>query len=713
MRRRFIERLLVALICAEFIAGCGASSQPAPGSPSAASMAATASSATNAVPAPLDLCRVPDLPTTSMLSKPGYTQLAVSLTDSNGAPLDGLKKADFTVRSGPNQDPIVYFRQESSLATPVSLVIVGDVSESMYLKTVASSTDNLQKARSALNQAEEQLNRCDEAALILIGGKYLTPSREFLESETQAQPSLGTVTLAQSYTTDQSLALEKMYSVIPSGEKRLSDGLRVGLETLSGAHYPNRALVLMTDGLLDQAAIDQCAPLLAQIRESGVSFWVIGIGDPDAPESVLAKLRGTTRLDAGVVKKLAADGGGWALFAKPVDSDQGTSLAEAVTTINKELGSGYALGIDGSPRKTAPTVTLANNSGAVVRADMVPSAVLAEAAARSAKQLREVGTAKDIVAPEAIRSLPGYTEIAATVAKPDGSYVEGLSKSDFKLSVNGAPQPIDFFRAGEGSPATVGVLVDTSGSMTPKLPQARAAIEQFVKTLDPEDDVFLFAFSSKVFLLEPLTKDHQAVIRRLPLLHAYGQTALFDAVKEGISMAQQSHNQRKVLLVITDGMDNASTSHADEVVQAAKSSGVLVYSIGIGDPNAPRGTNVAMGPFIIGGDDVEHVDAVTLSRLASANGSKSYIIQKVGDGAALKKACEEIEADLSDRHSYAVGFVAHTPANYAPTTIPIALQVSAHDDYLVDAPKWIPAPPLPEESPTVRAESRLSDSTAH
>src|ERR1700719_3862485 len=131
MNRRCFERLLVVLICGGVIAGCGASSQPAPGSPSVAATAATTSSATSAVPAPLDLCRVPDLPTASMLSKPrGYTQLVVSLTDSNGVPLDGLKKADFTVRSGPNQDPIVYFRQESSLATPVSLVIVGDVSES-------------------------------------------------------------------------------------------------------------------------------------------------------------------------------------------------------------------------------------------------------------------------------------------------------------------------------------------------------------------------------------------------------------------------------------------------------------------------------------------------------------------------------------------------------------------------------------------------------
>ena len=118
----------------------------------------------------------------------------------------------------------------------------------MYRKTVVSSQENLERARSGLNQAEGQLNQCDEVALVLIGGKYLN------DPSSIAQQPLGAVTLAQTFTTDKSLALQKMYSVIPLGKKRLSEGLRMGLETLAGAHYPNRALVLMTDGL-DQAAI--------------------------------------------------------------------------------------------------------------------------------------------------------------------------------------------------------------------------------------------------------------------------------------------------------------------------------------------------------------------------------------------------------------------------------------------------------------------------
>jgi hypothetical protein len=80
-------------------------------------------------------------------------------------------------------------------------------------------------------------------------------------------------------------------------------------------------------------------------------------------------------------------------------------------------------------------------------------------------------------------------------------------------------------------------------------------------------------------------------------------------------------------------------------------------------------------------------------------------IQKVGDGEALKKDCAEIADDLHQRNSYAIGFVAHTPANYAPTTIPIDLQVPAHPDYLVEAPRLIPAPTVAEAASTAKADS--------
>jgi hypothetical protein len=107
-----------------------------------------------------------------VLSKPGYTQLAVSVTDHDGKSIGSLHQSDFVVRFGPNSPPLAYFREESSATTPVSLVIVGDVSESMYRKTVVLSADELEKVRNGLNQAVGQLNECDEVALVLIGGTY-------------------------------------------------------------------------------------------------------------------------------------------------------------------------------------------------------------------------------------------------------------------------------------------------------------------------------------------------------------------------------------------------------------------------------------------------------------------------------------------------------------------------------------------------------------
>ena len=74
-------------------------------------------------------------------------------------------------------------------------------------------------------------------------------------------------------------------------------------------------------------------------------------------------------------------------------------------------------------------------------------------------------------------------------------------------------------------------------------------------------------------------------MRRLALLHAYGQTALFDVIMQGLQMVQRGRYDKKALLVVTDGMDNTSASTVNDVVSQARRMGVLVYSIGIGNPN--------------------------------------------------------------------------------------------------------------------------------
>lgn len=253
-----------------------------------------------------------------------------------------------------------------------------------------------------------------------------------------------------------------------------------------------------------------------------------------------------------------------------------------------------------------------------------------------------------------LKSQLGYQQVTVTVTDQGGRYVTGLQKGDFKLAIDGQDRPIEFFRQDLNTPVSIGILVDTSGSMQPKIPQAQAAISEFVRNLNDRDDVFMFAFSSRPFLLQPFTTNHYLVLSRLELLHAFGQTSLFDTILDGLLMVQHGRYDKRALLVVTDGMDNTSQSTVQQVVAQARRMGVLVYSIGIGDPNAP---NVPLfGPFLFAGGDDDQVDARTLNALSTETGAKTYIIREVGDGAALREACATISREL--REQYTVGFVA-------------------------------------------------------
>lgn len=261
-----------------------------------------------------------------------------------------------------------------------------------------------------------------------------------------------------------------------------------------------------------------------------------------------------------------------------------------------------------------------------------------------------------------LRSQPGYDQVTVTVTGPQGGYVTGLGKDDFRLYMNGRRVPIKFFRQDLNTPVSIGILVDTSGSMAyppqhSKLRQAQLAIAQFLRDLNPRDDVFLYAFSNQPFLLQAFTTNHLLVMRRLSLLHAWGQTALFDTIVRGLRMVEQGRYDKKALLVITDGMDNDSTHTVQQVIALARAEGVLIYSIGIGNPNTSSGPAIQFGPIIIGNAGAaDEVDARTLEALSTETGAKSYIIREVGEGARLRQICASISAEL--REQYTLGFVA-------------------------------------------------------
>jgi Ca-activated chloride channel homolog len=205
---------------------------------------------------------------------------------------------------------------------------------------------------------------------------------------------------------------------------------------------------------------------------------------------------------------------------------------------------------------------------------------------------------------------------------------------------------------------SIGILVDTSGSMEPKIPQARAAIAQFIRDLNPNDDIFLYAFSDQQFLLQPFTVNHDQVMRRLGLLHAYGDTAIFDTIIDGLYTISRGRYDKKALLVVTDGMDNASRATLSQVIGRARRMGVLIYSIGIGDPNSSK-IGFGIGPLLFGGNR-DHVDAEMLRELSTESGARTYLLREVGDGELLREDCTAISNEL--REQYTAGFVVPDPS---------------------------------------------------
>ncbi len=292
-----------------------------------------------------------------------------------------------------------------------------------------------------------------------------------------------------------------------------------------------------------------------------------------------------------------------------------------------------------------------------------------------------------------LRGQAGYEQVTVTVTDQSGRYVTGMQKGDFKLYLDGQQRAIEFFRQDLNTPVSIGILVDTSGSMQPKIGQARAAIAQFLSDLNPRDDLFLFAFSSRPFLLQPFTANHYLVMSRLGLLHAYGQTALFDTILDGLLMVQHGRYDKKAILVVTDGMDNTSQASLSQVIGEARRMGVLVYSIGIGNPNAPSMPGLAIGPFVFGGD-IEQVDARTLTTLSTETGAKTFIIREVGDGEALRKACADISHEL--REQYTLGFVASDPSHSGYRSLRV--DVPGHPDAKVRVRKGVTVGPGSESA---------------
>lgn len=174
--------------------------------------------------------------------------------------------------------------------------------------------------------------------------------------------------------------------------------------------------------------------------------------------------------------------------------------------------------------------------------------------------------------------------MTVAVTDRDGNFVSGLTARDFTIVDDGRPQPITFFEQ-QDTPVTVGLLIDHSGSMGPKLPAVAAAISSFAHSSNPQDQMFVINFADEVsiglFDGQSFSSDPAQIEHAITSVWARGRTALYDAVAEGIVHLKLGQWNKRALIIVSDGGDNASHYKFNQISEMARASHAVIYAIGL------------------------------------------------------------------------------------------------------------------------------------
>jgi Ca-activated chloride channel homolog len=224
----------------------------------------------------------------------------------------------------------------------------------------------------------------------------------------------------------------------------------------------------------------------------------------------------------------------------------------------------------------------------------------------------------------------------AVVDRKSG-FVPDLPRDAFTVYDNGKPQSITFFE-NAARPVTVGLLIDSSISMLRRRDAVVAAGITFAASCRPEDELFTINFNERVWPGLPdgtnFTSDPGQIETALRRSGARGQTALFDALGAGLKHLALGRHQQKVLIVVSDGGDNASRTTSADVVDAAMRMNAVIYTVSIDD------------------DYQSEANPDLLRKLAASTGGEAFFVRRISDvGPTLERIARDI------RHAYVIGYV--------------------------------------------------------
>ncbi len=268
---------------------------------------------------------------------------------------------------------------------------------------------------------------------------------------------------------------------------------------------------------------------------------------------------------------------------------------------------------------------------------------LVAAEVRPPQQPQTAPRAQDQVPPEQFRLSVEVelVNVTATVLDLEGKYVEGLAETDFKIFEDGVEQTISFFSHDLRVPISMGILVDTSGSMRHKLQQSLQTARELAMALGDEDEVFIIGFDNNVRVLRRFGPNGPQVQQVLRGVRARGETSAFDAIGLGLEMMEAAKHDKKILLMITDGFDTKSKLKADDIDELLKRAEVLVYAIGIDDddddPEVRRRTRY-------------HIYHYMLARLTGVTGGRAFRLF-TGRRYALRSLAEVLLEELHQQYT--------------------------------------------------------------
>jgi Ca-activated chloride channel homolog len=226
--------------------------------------------------------------------------------------------------------------------------------------------------------------------------------------------------------------------------------------------------------------------------------------------------------------------------------------------------------------------------------------------------------------------------VPVTITDPMNRLVTGLEKDNFQLFEGNSAQDIRTFSS-EDAPVSLGVIFDSSGSMSSKMDRAKDAVMEFFKTANPQDEFFMITFSDEPEEITDFTSSVDEIQNKLVFAVPRKRTALLDAIYMGVSKMRQAKYPKKALLIISDGGDNHSRYTENEIRSVVKEADVMIYAIGIYDRYASA-REEQLGPQL-------------LSDITELSGGRAFTIDNPND---LADVATKIGIEL--RNQYVLGY---------------------------------------------------------